>query len=56
MLPFFARASQERTVSIFASGENRAFFRQVAAVNALKTGPGHERVLCYVRCQLFVCV
>ena len=25
MLPFFARASQERAVSIFASGENRAF-------------------------------
>ena len=26
ILPFFARASQERTASIFASGENRAFF------------------------------
>ena len=25
ILPFFARAPQERTVSIFASGENRAF-------------------------------
>ena len=29
ILPFFARGSQERTVSIFATGENRAFFASV---------------------------